>query len=96
MPPVKVAIRLSMLLLDTGENQRFDTRELRGHVVVVVEESLVVIAHRALAVQIGESAGAGCTGLSAAGGVTFRRVDKTVLLDRTRGEEVIAIDVAVA
>jgi hypothetical protein len=48
VPPVKVAMRLSMLLLATGENQRFGHRELRGHVVVVVEESLVVIAHRAL------------------------------------------------
>jgi hypothetical protein len=59
-------------------------RELGGHVVVVIEKSLVVIAHRALTGEIGVLAATGARRLTASC-VAFASVDKTILRDGACG-----------
>src|SRR6185437_11015985 len=69
-------------------------RELRSHVVVVVQEILSVVAHGALAGGVGELARARF-GSDAALGVALGSVDESIHIDGAGGGEVPAADVAV-
>ncbi len=82
-------------LAGDGREPTVGNRELRRHVVVVVQEFLVVIAHGAFAVGVSKGAGAGSAGV-AAFGKAFGGVDEAIHVDRPGGGEGPAADVAVA
>src|ERR1041385_4789086 len=71
-------------------------RELRSHVVVVIQERVVIVAHGALAGVISESTGTNRRIYGAAFGIAFSCVDETIHEDLPASREVEAIDISKA
>src|SRR5215831_10610045 len=77
-----------------GREPPVRNRKLRCHVVVVVQEVLIVVAHGSLASQIGVG-----TPAYPRTGATFRialgRVHESIHVDRARSEEVVTVHITV-
>ena len=79
-----------------GREPAVGDRKLRGHVVVVVQELLVVVSHGAFADEIIGQVPATALAPLAALGVVLRRVYKTIHENLAGGGEIIPAHVAVA